>query len=348
VESSRKNTARACCALVRAGEWTATKPFNGIAGFQISELYSPWSTWKKIRDTFLRSKSSPEKLKTWVNTALGETWREDEDALDTDALANRREPYTEPPAEALVLSAGVDVQDDRLEVEVIAWGAGFESWGVDYRVLSGDPGKTELWQRLADMLAESWRRADGLDLHIAAMGIDSGGHYTTQVYDFVRGRKGRVFALKGMAGAGRPLVSKPSRNNKGRVPLFAVGVDMVKELFFFSHIKTTSPGPGYCHLPAAYDDEWFRQLGNEKPVIRHRQGIPVRVWIAKGRNEALDCRVYGIAAIHILRPNFDAIARRQAPNESKPEKDTKAQHPPDAVRRRKRPAKRRGGFVKNW
>lgn len=333
--------------MLRRGRWEATKRFTGIAGFHLSELYSPWSTWRQVRNTFLRSKNSPERLKTWVNTSLGETWRQEEDAADMNALQNRREPYTQPPGTALVLTAGVDVQDDRLEIEVVGWGHDLESWGVDYRVLSGDPGKPELWKRLADMLSERWRRDDGVELHIASVGIDSGGHFTTQVYNFAGKFPGRVFALKGMAGAGRPIVSRPSRRNKGKIPLYTVGVDMVKELFFFSHLKTMTPGPGYCHFPSTYDETWYTQLTNERPIIKHKSGVPVRVWIAKGRNEALDCRVYAIAAVHILRPNFKAIERRQKPAEpkAKPKQETPASN---ASRRKKRASRKRGGYIQNW
>jgi len=313
--------------MLAHGVWTASMPFTGIAGFHLSELYSPWRTWRQVRDAFHRAKGSPERLRTWVNTSLGEVWQQDEETIDTDAIGNRREPYTDLPPAALVLTAGVDVQDDRLEVEILAWGEDYENWGTEYRVLSGDPGKPELWNRLADLLQETWLRTDGVQLHVSAMGVDSGGHYTTQVYDFVRRYPGRVFALKGMAGTGRPLVDRPRRTNKGKVPLFTVGVDMVKELFFFSQLRTTAPGPGYCHFPADYQDEWFKQLGNEKAVIRHKAGIPGRVWIATGRNEAIDCRVYGIAAINILRPNFTAIARRLAPEDVRPGVLTKPAQP---------------------
>lgn len=312
-------------AMLRRGRWQAQKQFRGTAGFHLNAFYSPWKTWRELRDEFLDRKDSPSRLQTFVNTVLAETWKgEEEEAADADVLAARREPYFGPTDDTIVLTASVDVQDDRLEVEVLGWGFDLESWGVEYRVLEGDPAKDEIWKRLDDLLAESWSRPDGVDLHILGMGIDSGGHHTDQVYKYAKKNPGRVFALKGMGGQGKPIVSKPSRNNKARIPLYTVGVDMVKELLFYSMLNTTEPGPLYCHFPgdsaAGYDETYFKQLTSERPAVRHRMGVPVRVWVVKGRNEGLDCRVYNIATINILKPNFKAIAARLGETEDPPPK----------------------------
>ncbi|WP_191621217.1 phage terminase large subunit family protein [Marinihelvus fidelis] len=332
--------------------WTASKRFRGIASFHISELYSTWRTWRETRDDFLTAKVRPDLLKTWVNEALGEVWQEAEETTDPDAIANRREPFDwreELPRQALLLTAGVDVQDDRLEYEIVAWSEGWESWGIETRVLTGDPGKAELWKRLEDeLLNSSWTRDDGTTMNIPGIAVDSGGHYTTEVYTFAKKHPGRVFAIKGAAGS-REVVSRPTRNNKLKVPLFTLGVDAIKELLFFSYLKTVVPGPGYCHFPAHYDDTYFDQLTNEVPVKRYKNGVPVRMWKAVGRNEALDNRVYAYAAARILNPNFRAIAKRLAPDDGGEEQETEKQVSINKQRKKaKQRRRRRGGFVTNY
>lgn len=331
--------------MVAAGDWVPAGEFTGIAGFHISELYSPWVTWTEMARAFLASKDNPERLKTWVNTSLGEVWHEDEEAADPDAIGNRREPYEDPPEGVLLLTAGVDVQDDRLEYEIVGWGEGFESWGLRYGVITGDPGRSEIWERLADQVLDiTLEREDGVRLSVIGAAIDSGGHYTSQVYAFAKRYIGRVFAVKGMAGP-REIASRPRRNNKARIPLFTIGVDTIKELLFFSRLRVRAPGPGYCHFPASYDDEFFRQLTNERAVTRYKGGQEVRAWRATGRNEALDCRVYATAAAYILNPNFRAIASRQAP----PDDDGRSAPPAKKkVSRRGGGGRKRGGFVTNW
>lgn len=309
--------------LLANGNWTASENFNGTAGFHLNELYSPWKTWLEIRDDFLQAKKSPETLKTFVNTSLGEVWSEDEEKLDWETIAARREPYSKIPDEGLVLTASVDVQDDRFELEICCWGEGDENFGVKYIRIDGDPGGAIIWEKLEDVLNLEFERQDGVNLRIPIMTIDSGGHYTQQVYDFARKHKGRVFAIKGMAGTGRPIVGRPSKNNKGKILLYTVGVDTCKELLYFSMLKKTETGPGYCHFPAdpetGYDESYFKMLTSEKAVKRYKSGVPYRAWVAKGRNEALDCRVYNMAAKAILNPNYQKIKANQTLNKKNPE-----------------------------
>lgn len=333
--------------MLAAGEWLADEEFNGVAGFHLNELYSPWKTWLEIRDDFLRAKKSPQTLKTFVNTSLGETWKEEEETTDWKEIAKRREPY-KLPADVLVLTAAVDVQDDRLEYEIEGWGEGNESWGIKYGELRGDPGRPELWKKLQEVLNLKFTRDDKVNLHIPIMTIDSGGHYTQQVYDFARKHKGRVFAIKGMAGTGRPIVSRPSTSNQGKVPLYTVGTDTCKELIFFSRLRQTESGPGYCHFPAdpetGYDDRYFQMLTNEKAITKHKAGVPYRAWIAKGRNEALDCRVYNMAAREILNPNYAMIKKNLIPTEKPKEEKTHTQR----TRPKRSPSRKKSNFATSW
>lgn len=307
-------------AAVQAGEWRAEFPGRAVAGFHLNELYSPFRKLREIVADFLRAKDSPERLKTWVNTSLGEPWREQEgDRVEADMIAQRREPYTEPPAGALCVTMSVDTQDDRLEIEFVAWGKGEESWGLEHKVLRGDPGRPELWDRLTAELGRTFRRDDGAVLSVSACAIDSGGHYTREVYAWCQRHRGRAFPLVGRAGAGRPLVEVSKRPLKQHgVKLLVVGVDTAKELLLMSRLRVTTPGPQYCHFPAHYGPEFFAQLTAETRGTIYVQGRPTYRWTCKkgDRNEALDLRVYSLALIHLLRPAWDVLAQQIQPPEA--------------------------------
>jgi len=201
---------------IRRGEWRSTAQGNGTtAGFWLSELYSPWSSPATMARSFLDAKGHPEKLKTWVNTSLGETWEEDAERVDGHTLETRRETWDEAPPAVLVVTAGVDTQDDRLEVSLLGWGLGEECWVLAHRVLYGDPSGNELWRELDGLLLERMATSDGRALPIAAACIDTGGHHTLAAYRFCRSRlRRKVFAIKGAAGAGHPRRS-PARDEVG-------------------------------------------------------------------------------------------------------------------------------------
>jgi phage terminase large subunit GpA-like protein len=294
--------------MLENGRWIAEAPGDGlVAGFHLSSLYSPlgWVSWGDVAVEHQLVYRDPARLKTWCNTKLGETWEESAEQLDSDDLMERRERFGPmlPPG-IVVLTAGVDVQDDRIEVEVVGWGRDEESWSVDYRVLWGDPSGPAVWQDLETLLHHGYPHSRQLpDTLIRAVAIDTGGHHTLQAYAFCRTRQERrVWAIKGRGGMGVPIwPRRSSRNNKGKVPLFIVGVDGCKEATF-ARLRLKEPGPGYCHFPLDRDAEWFRQLTAEKVTTRYHKGRPIREWIKKShdRNEALDCRCYNLAALHGL------------------------------------------------
>jgi len=248
-----------------------------------------------------------------------------------------------------MLTAGVDVQDDRLEVEVVGWGAGEESWSIDYRVLHGDPSSPQLWQQLDEVLLRTFEHPIGKPMIIRATCVDSGGHHTRAVYNYAKTRAGhRVFAIKGVGGEGKPIVGRPSKNNIGKVPLYPVGVDTAKEMFY-ARLRMEEPGPGYCHFHQRLDDEHFRQLTAEKQVIRYHKGYPKRGWIkTRTRNEALDVRIYAIAALAILNVNLDNIAKRYFSDIDKDEDLQVSRERANPLANPRAAARRKGGFVNNW
>ncbi|MBK7190623.1 MAG: phage terminase large subunit family protein [bacterium] len=173
-------------AMLEHGRWVAQAEGDGVtAGYHLSALYSPlgWYAWGEMARDFLNAKhEGPEKLKTWINTCLGETWEESGEVINQDSLMARREHYPAVvPLPVLVLTAGGDVQDDRLELEVCGWRTGEESWGISYRVLWGDPAAAPVWRQLDDVLSATWEREDGLNMRIVQCCIDSAGHRTEAV-----------------------------------------------------------------------------------------------------------------------------------------------------------------------
>ncbi|WP_425517198.1 phage terminase large subunit family protein [Paracoccus bogoriensis] len=239
--------------LLAAGEWRATAEGDGrTAGFHLSALYSPWETWAEIAAEHGRVRKDPARLQVWVNTKLGESWEDQAgDTVPADPLMARREDWGEAlPASVAVLTAGVDVQGDRIEVQILGWGRDEEAWVIDDRVLWGDPSGPRLWCDLDMVLQATFPHPAGLDLPVRAAAIDTGGHHTKMAYEFCRTRLARrIWAIKGRGGPGIPVwPRRPTRTNKGKIPLFIVGVDAVKDAVY-ARLRLTEPGPGAIHFP---------------------------------------------------------------------------------------------------
>ena len=203
------------------------------------------------------------------------------------------------PEDVLVVTAGVDVQDDRLEVQLIGWGENEQSWPFLYEVLHGDPAQTRVWQELDRILLGSFRTESDRVLRVRAGCIDTGGHHSATVLAFCRPRRvRRIFPTKGAAGA-RPVWPKRASRTRNDEPIFLIGVDAAKDALY-GRLKIAKPGPGYIHFPATdgFDQTYFDQLTAEEVVTRYREGRPYRVWVLrKGRrNEALDTFVLAMAA----------------------------------------------------
>jgi phage terminase large subunit GpA-like protein len=304
---------------------------------------------------FLKAKLLPETLKTWINTSLGESWEENGDSVAEGSLLARRENWGELcPNGVLVITAGVDVQDDRLELEIVGWGLKEESWSLDYKVIYGDPAREEIWQDLDAILEKPIKHAYGINMRIATVCVDSGGHHTGSVYSYCKKRQlRRIFAVKGSSISGKALVNRPSIANKMRVKLFSIGTDTAKEMIY-SRLKIETIGSGYCHFPANRDDEYFKQLTAEKLVTRYHKGYPVRKWEkpAGRRNEALDCRVYALAALGILAPDLETLSNQMEKN-YKMSKSEQEEQQQNSVRSWKinsfyNSKPRTSGFVRNW
>ncbi len=339
------------------GEWRPTAESSGhTAGFHLSALYSPvgWKSWAQCATEFLEAKEDPFRLKTWVNTVLGETWEERGDSVEAGSLMARLERYpADVPTGVGVLVAAVDVQADRLEAVIKGYGAGEESWLIAFTQLHGDPTLNQVWLELDQFLRQEFTHESGRKLHVSRTVVDSGGLHTEQVYRYAAARYDRgVFPIKGGSISGRPLVERPSQHNRYRVALFVLCVDTGKDLVM-SRLMIHSPGPGYMHLPEWTDDEYVAQLTAEKAVRKYVKGRgAVREWVKlRERNEALDLEVYALAALYILGPAFVRGLRERAEMLARPGAAQEAAPAPAAAAARlpywQRP-RRQGGWVNGW
>ena len=318
--------------MLEAGEWRPTaEGAPGVAGFHVwaAYSYSPNASWGQLATEWEDAQGNPEALKTFVNTVQGETWKEKgERASDTVlSLRAKDDDYEADPLPdgVVLLTAGTDTQADRLETEIVGWGAGEESWSVDYIVTRGDPNSDDVW-RLHDLnvLNRIFTRPDGVQLRVARCCVDTGGNATASVYEQVKARLigGVLMGTKGMGGEGRPIIGAPSHSNLGKIPLYPIGTFTGKDQVY-GRLKVEQPGPGYCHFPARYASERFTQetgvqffKGITAEEVRQKvdaRGFPVREWVkVYPRNEPLDCRVLATAAFASLGIRIDDLVQMLA------------------------------------
>jgi phage terminase large subunit GpA-like protein len=312
--------------MLEAGEWRPTAETSDPAtiGFHLSALYSPvgWLSWARIARTWEAAQGSDEAIKAFRNTILGETWVETGEAPDWQRLYDRREhrkPGTVPMG-GLFLSAGADVQKDRIEVDVWAWGRGLESWLAEHIVIEGGPDRHEAWSELTALLNRSWRHERGAYLRIARLAIDT-GYEAPAVYAWARAQGfAQVAPVKGVEGFNRSSpVSGPTyvdateagRRLRRGARLWTVAVSTFKtETYRFLRLKRPTEEerqqgavfqPGTVHLPHWTESEWLKQFVAEQLVtVRTKRGFARLEWQKiRERNEALDCRTYARAAAWI-------------------------------------------------
>jgi len=305
--------------MLAAGQWIATAPEKANylkVGYHISSMYSPygWYSWANAAQDYEDCKTDIPKLKTFVNTVLGETWKEEGDAPDWELLYNKRESYAQNTVhkDVAFLTAGVDIQKDRIELEIVGWAKGKQSYSIDYRVLLGNTSgeNTPVWQQLAEVLNETWQREDGAMLSIRMMAVDS-GYNTSEVYAFCRKYDpSRVVPTKGQE-AQSIMVSTPRAvdiSRKGKaingIKVRHVGISIIKsELYGWLRLQRNEDDSypnGYCHFPQ-YEAHYFKGLTAEKLELKKVRGFDKYMWVKKyERNEPLDCRVYARAAANML------------------------------------------------
>ena len=327
-----------------------TVPWPGHIGFFIWAAHSYIQSWGRLAELWIEANAEKKnagddrKLKTFINTQLGETWKDVEAEVDASRLYARRESYAAAvPSDALILTAGVDTQDDRLEVEVVAWGADYESWGIEFKVLHGDPAEQDVWSQLDALLEKKYTHESGSQMHIVACAIDSGGHRTRHVYEYCRTRHARrIYCIKGQGGEGVPVHRAPSTikvRGSLTVKLYSLGVDALKA-GWITALKRLPGQNAYVHVPNHYTQEWCEQATGEALVKKFDRGRLTRKWVRlRARVEALDCRNYARAACEILNPRWEQISVQVAAAEQRQDQKSPAQ---------KRPLRRKKSYVGSW
>lgn len=290
---------------------------SSVRSFHLSSMASPWLSWAAMIQEWKDAQGDPEQLQVFTNTRLAELWTVEGENITEAELEEHRHYYDcDVPEKVRIITAGVDVQANRLELEVVGFGERMESWGIQYIVVPGEPIYKETWDALDEILQRTYRRADGVVLPISCVTVDS-GYSTNDVYEFTKSRKSRyIFAVKGVGGPGVPIVGAPTRQGKDKKTfVFPVGTDATKDMLQ-ALLQTEHHGPGYCHWPKeleineshrGYDTQYFKGLTSEYQVERQSKGKKYHVWLKRSsgiRNEALDCRVYAIAALKILGPGW--------------------------------------------
>ena len=300
-------------------KWVSMNPNaleNGIRSFRLNAFMSPWSDWREIARSFLEAKNDAELLKVFHNTVLGETWEVSDQTGTPEKLYARREHYNaEVPTGVLVLTMGIDTQDNRLEYEVVGWARSGESWGISRGVIPGRADAPGVWEEVDDLLDREWRMANGMKMRVLGTFIDSGGHFTQEIYrQCAKRQHKRIWPIKGEGGAGKQYV-RPMKTAGSDGAKFIIAVDEGKASIMYSAMQVNAPGPGYMHFPndyrLGYDMDYFRGLISEKQVIHRRGGRAVVAWEKIfERNEPLDCRNYAQGVFKYFNWNFDKFERK--------------------------------------
>ena len=295
---------------------------NGIRSFFVNGFTSPWLTWNEVMREWLEAKGDPTREKVVMNTRFGESYAQAGAFEDYQPFLRRREAYgADLPDGVLLLTAAVDTQDNRLEYEVAGWGYGEECWGICKGVILGKPDNPKTWEDLDAVLDRIYRFKNGAGLKVARTFVDSGGHYTSKVYEYCEKNFSKQrFAIKGTAGTpGIPLNYKIGRASGSKIPLVMLGVDDGKQQVM-NRLAIEAVGAQYFHFPQdeetleigprGYDELYFKGIISEHKKKVKRKGVIHEIWepTAGVRNEPLDLRVYNLACMNSIRPDWDILA----------------------------------------
>lgn len=345
------------------GRYVHAHPDRDVIGFHFTAIISPIIRWANLVREWLEAKGNNERVKAFVNTRLARAYEMPGEKLDTDALSSRRELYpAEVPVGVGVLTAGVDVQPDRIEASIWGWGAGEEAWLIrHHRIYGNTADKNDAcWRDLEHVLVKTYTHEGGSEIRIRAACVDHGFN-SAAVSDFVRPRQVRgVYAVKGSSEYGKPFIGgKPGKSEKYRVRVWMIGTDAGKDVLFPRLKRVLTPGPGYIHLPTTdrADDEYLRQWANEKVTTVMRGGRSFRVYRPvsdKASVESIDCANYAYAGLWLLgapaRDRLEHSAKRLQATAKPPEDDPNPpQLPLNPQRIGPRPMRpRTGGWVGGW
>jgi len=295
------------------GKWIAGNPgVKGTRSFHTNAFVSPWASWGLILKEWEEAQGDSNLEQVVVNTLFGQTYEEKGEISNEDFLINRQEDYEKDtlPAGVLMLTCGVDVQNDRLEYEIVGWGVGEESWGIEYGRIIGKPDQEIVWTDLENVIFKSFKHASNRSLSIACTFVDSGGGYTSHVYEFTKKHEDKyVFSIKGQGGPGIDLIHRLYRSKRVNAAVFILGVDDGKGTII-SRLKIEKEGPKYCHFPKGrgYNQIYFKGLISERMEHKKSGGTYKTSWLqVRARNEPFDLRNYAYAAMKLRKPNFESL-----------------------------------------
>ncbi|KDE74779.1 terminase [Fusobacterium necrophorum BFTR-2] len=299
----------------KKGKWIHEHPERlSKQGFHLNALVSPWRTWESIVKEWLDIEKDEDDQRriVFINTVLAETYEEEvKEKVDWEALEKRVEDYFEIPEKVLILTCGVDIQDKWIEYEVVGWGIGEESWGIEHGIILGNPQEDEVWNALDVVLEKKYYKANGNFLNIYSTCIDTGGHNTERTYDYVNPRQNlkRVYGIKGLGGEAIPINNGFRRTRNNKIDLLSLGVNALKDITY-GRLKIKEQGPGYCHFPKNimrnYGADYFKSLTAEVKKIKNKRVVWEKI---RERNEALDCRNYATAALKIHNINLEKLEK---------------------------------------
>lgn len=344
--------------------WEAENPAayeQGTRSFWLNAFVSQWATWSSIILKFLNAQGNTKKMQVVYNTCFGEVWEDRGNLEDEDSLMARREDYpAELPEGTLVVTSGVDTQDDRFEYELVGHGHFGETWGIEKGIIMGRPDDPETWAKLDEVVFDRVLRfEDGLGLRVSASFVDEGGHFTMEVRQQCQARLGKkVFCIKGMPGPDRPYVPPPKQQKItiaqqyiGMCWQYQLGVDSGKQIIQ-DNLRVRTPGAKYCHFPRRddYGAAYFTGLLSERLEYDATKKQP---WIWKKipgheRNEALDCRNYALAAFKAIPTNLDEIDRKLKAARGKAPSAPVATAPVATPKRKAKPKKRGSALDKYY
>lgn len=354
--------------LVELGEWIATAETKKArwVGFHIwaAYSYSPNSTWGHIACEWLEAKrQGPEALQTFVNTVMGETYDENfAERNNAKDLMARAESYSlgTAPEKVLFCTAGVDVQDNRLAIKIVGWGHDDESWVINYMEIHGNPGEAAVWKSLDALLDAPVIHSKYKDLKVRAAAVDSGGHFTHEVYQYTRERKHKMYvAIKGASQRAKPAIGKPTsvdvnyrtgKTLKRGAQLYPVGTDTIKASIY-SRLKVVEPGAKYVHFSHELTEDYYKGLQSERKIVKIKRGMKVTEWVkvsSHARNEPWDCFVYAFAAKELFLSKYPkklsySIVEKELELKKSESKATVKKTKPKAYN-----PQSGGGFVGSW
>lgn len=342
--------------MLTDGKWSSQQPFSGKAGFHINELYSPWVTWGEVAKSYLDAKKSEEIMQTWVNLSMGMSYEPKSQKIDRNTLASLKQDYdkNDLPSGILWISAGVDTQNDRFEVDIWGFGMGNESWHILTDIILGDPQDPSTRDNLDAFLFKKFKVNNRGELPISSAFIDSGGGRTKAVYDFVRGKSRRkIYAIKG-ASSSNPYdneieIYKQGWSKKYKTSLINLHVSKLK-LQFYQALKKSladevssqgeNKGTNAVHFSKNCNTDFFKGIASEKLSRKTIAGKHLYFWEkTEDRNERLDCAIYARAALTYFKPDFKKLDQNLT---IKPKKTT------EFIKERPQKRKNRGSWVNNY